>query len=77
MRATLTGARGHPPLTSRRGRGPEGALKAASFGHLGLQCARITHHLYSYTYTTRSYCDRETLTFFYSSSLKLNAGLTH
>lgn len=55
-----------PHITS--GKGPRRSLEGSIFRTPGAAVSpRITHHLYdAYTYTTRSYCDRETLTFFYS-----------
>lgn len=39
------------------GRGPEGALKAASFGHLGLQYCHASHILvFLHIHHLRSYC---------------------
>lgn len=59
-----------PQEVPRRGR----ALKTASFGHLGLQCAHITCTL---THTPLALTVIGKLTFFYSFSLKLNATPTH
>lgn len=62
-----------PHVTS--GKGPRRTLEGSIFRTP--VAAVCTHHLYSYTHTTRSYCNRESLTFLNSISLKLNAGLTH
>lgn len=59
-----------PQEVPRRGR----ALKTASFGHLGLQCAHITCTL---THTPLALTVIGKLTFFNSFSLKLNATPTH